>query len=386
MGLVGRTMMRCYGFHWVGIKGRLASRAEAPILVVGPHSSFLDCVAVFWSKVPGLVNRIENLQLPFFGRYIDYTQPVYVWREDPNSRQNTILEIKRRVNSEDEWPQIMIFPEGTCTNRSCLITYKQGAFYPGVPVQPVVLRYPNKTDSITWTWDGPGAVKMLWVTLCQFHNYCEIEYLPVYNPSQAEIDDPWLYARNVRQVMADALDVPVVDYTYDDCRIMHKAQLKNLPCATGLIEFQKLRQTYTNLKLKEVEGVLMDAFAAMALSGAEVSLSDLSAYLRIPSSEATLAQLFNHYDKDGRGTFSFRDFVIYRSQFASEATSEKTVKWAFEIFDRGGEGRLAPEAFAKALQAAIGLPEGPASEIFKEVDAEANGYLTYGRSRSQVIF
>lgn len=51
----------------------------------------------------------------------------------------------------------MIFPEGTCTNRSCLITFKCGAFYPGVPVQPVCIRYPNKLDTVTWTWEGPGA-------------------------------------------------------------------------------------------------------------------------------------------------------------------------------------------------------------------------------------
>ena len=41
-----------------------------------------------------------------------------------------------------------------------------------------------------------------------------------------------------------ALGVPVADYTYDDCRLMHKAKLRNLPCETGLIEFLKLRQRF----------------------------------------------------------------------------------------------------------------------------------------------
>lgn len=88
---------------------------------------------------------------------INYTQPVYVWREDPNSRQNTIKEIQRRVTSGDDWQQILIFPEGTCTNRKGLITFKPGAFYPGVPVQPVCIRYPNRLDTLSWTWQGPGA-------------------------------------------------------------------------------------------------------------------------------------------------------------------------------------------------------------------------------------
>ena len=88
---------------------------------------------------------------------INYTQPVYVWREDPNSRQNTIKEIKRRTTSPDGWQQILIFPEGTCSNRTGLITFKPGAFYPGVPVQPVLIRYPNRLDTVSWTWQGPGA-------------------------------------------------------------------------------------------------------------------------------------------------------------------------------------------------------------------------------------
>lgn len=67
MGLMGRMMMRCYGCQWIKIKGRMATRAEAPILIVAPHSSFFDAIAVYWSNVPCLVNRIENLQLPLFG-------------------------------------------------------------------------------------------------------------------------------------------------------------------------------------------------------------------------------------------------------------------------------------------------------------------------------
>lgn len=86
---------------------------------------------------------------------MNYAQPIYVQREDPDSRQSTIKQILDRANSPDDWPQTAIFPEGTCTNRKALITFKGGAFYPGVPVQPVVLKYKNKFDSLTWTWKGP---------------------------------------------------------------------------------------------------------------------------------------------------------------------------------------------------------------------------------------
>ena len=38
--------------------------------------------------------------------------------------------------------------------------------------------------------------------LCQFVNYMEVIRLPVYHPSQQEMDDPKLYANNVRRLMA----------------------------------------------------------------------------------------------------------------------------------------------------------------------------------------
>lgn len=38
--------------------------------------------------------------------------------------------------------------------------------------------------------------------LCQFVNYLEATWLPVYYPSQQEKDDPRLYAENVRRLMA----------------------------------------------------------------------------------------------------------------------------------------------------------------------------------------
>jgi len=129
-------------------------------------------------------------------------QPIYVCREDHNSRQATIQDILNRVSSKDDWPQIMIFPEGTCTNRTSLIQFKPGAFYPGVPVQPVCIRYPNKVDTVTWTWRGPDVFILIWRTLAQFHNFVEIEFLPVYVPSEEEKKNPKLFALNVQKIMA----------------------------------------------------------------------------------------------------------------------------------------------------------------------------------------
>ncbi|XP_063827939.1 lysophosphatidylcholine acyltransferase [Ostrinia nubilalis] len=239
-----RLVVVAAGFHRVRMRGKQhipSDPREAPVVVMAPHSSFFDAIAIVCLGAPSVVAKADTARLPFIGQLINYTQPVYVWRDDPNSRQNTIKEIIERATSKEDWPQVLIFPEGTCTNRSCLITFKPGGFYPGVPVQPVTIRYPNARDTVTWTWEGPGALKLLWLTLTQVHSSCEIEFLPVYYPSEEEKRDPKLYARNVRDVMAKALGIPVLDYTYDDCRLIARAKQLGIPNAAAAREINEIR-------------------------------------------------------------------------------------------------------------------------------------------------
>ena len=41
-----------------------------------------------------------------------------------------------------------------------------------------------------------------------------------------------------------ALKLPVVDYTYEDCRLMSKAKKRGFPPSMGLIEVQNIREEY----------------------------------------------------------------------------------------------------------------------------------------------
>ena len=89
------------------------------------------------------------------------------------------------------------------------MTFKIGAFAPGKAVQPILIRYPNQVDTVTWTINGPLSV--LWTTLAQPFSRASLEFLPVYQPSPMEISDPKVYASNVREVMAQALNIPTCD-------------------------------------------------------------------------------------------------------------------------------------------------------------------------------
>jgi len=214
----GRVCCRCCGFS-VSMTGTRVPKSVAPVLVVAPHSSFFDALAIFWTGLPFIVNREENKDLLLIGKCVQFGQAIFVSRERKESREECKEEIRRRVNSEEPWRQFLIFPEGTTSNRQALMTFKPGGFLPGKPVQPVLIRYHLKHDTVSWTWDQPhGFIACFLYTICQLKNKVELEFLPPYHPSELEKEDPCLFASNVRKEMAAALGVPLCDMTFEDIK------------------------------------------------------------------------------------------------------------------------------------------------------------------------
>ncbi|KAF4696636.1 Lysophosphatidylcholine acyltransferase 2 [Perkinsus olseni] len=94
-----------------------------------------------------------------------------------------------------------------------LSAFKEGAFDCGVPIQPVGLEYPARFNDIF------ALKNMAWVfywSCCQFVNFHTVRFMPVYTPTEAEIEDPALYARNVRTLMCTSLHRQPVPYVFED--------------------------------------------------------------------------------------------------------------------------------------------------------------------------
>jgi len=377
---LGRMYFFGFGFRVV-LRGRQVTSAEAPILVVAPHSSFFDAIVCIVAGLPSTVSRSETLSTPIFGRFLRCLQPVLVSRKDPDSRKNTIKEIESRSTSGGVWPQVLIFPEGTCTNRSCLITFKQGAFIPGVPVQPVVLRYPNKLDSVTWTWQGPKTGSLLLLTLCQPYTTVEIEFLPPQVPTEAEKKSPIQFGQKVRAVMAEALSIPITDHTFEDCRLMISAGELTLPMEAGLVEFTKISKKL-NLKWENVQKEL-ESFAAIANSckGGRIKIEQFAEYLKLPVTPA-LQELFALFDRDGDGTIDFREYVIGVTVLCRPANSEEVIQTAFQLFDTDNDQTISREEFANMLRSTLGVCDLNVTKLFKDIDADGSGRITYNEFRS----
>uniref|UniRef100_A0A3B4YCD9 Lysophosphatidylcholine acyltransferase 1 n=1 Tax=Seriola lalandi dorsalis TaxID=1841481 RepID=A0A3B4YCD9_SERLL len=373
--IIMRVMWFAGGFHWMTVKGQRALPAEAPILTLAPHSSYFDAIPVTMTMA-SIVMKAESKDIPLWGTLIKYIRPVFVSRSDQDSRKKTVEEIKRRAHSGGEWPQIMIFPEGTCTNRSCLITFKPGAFIPAVPVQPVVIRYPNKLDSITWTWQGPGA-------LINTNFLLTPQFLPIYTPSEEEKKNPALFAINVRRVMAKALGVPITDYSFEDCQLaMAEGQLR-LPVDTCLLEFAKLVRRL-GLKPQNTEKVLQEyGNRARKLEGQRLGSDDFAQFLDVPVSDM-LRDMFALFDEHEDNCMDIREYVIALSVVCRPAKTLETMKLAFKMFEAEEDGAITEMELAVILKTALGVAHLSVSRLFTAIDSEDTGKITFDKFRGFV--
>ena len=90
-------------------------------------------------------------------------------RVSPDSRHDAASQIKKRA-MDNRWPHVGIFPEGTTTNGKVLISFKSGAFSPGLPVQPMVVRYKNVNPA----WVNSGPYPVLLHLMIQPINFMEV--------------------------------------------------------------------------------------------------------------------------------------------------------------------------------------------------------------------
>uniref|UniRef100_A0A7N8X9V5 Lysophosphatidylcholine acyltransferase 1 n=1 Tax=Mastacembelus armatus TaxID=205130 RepID=A0A7N8X9V5_9TELE len=342
--VIMRAMWFCGGFHWIKVKGERAAASEVPILTVAPHSSYFDAIPVTMTMC-SIVTNLENRSIPVWGTLISYIRPVFVFRADQDSRRKTVEEIKRRAQSGGKWPQVTYF---YCSFTTSLHSFS-GAFIPGLPVQPVVLRYPNKLDTVTWTWQGPGAFKILWLTLCQPHNPMEIEYLPIYTPSNEEKENPALFANNVRKLMARYVCV---------CASVRM-------CLQSVICHNRLKAGITDKVLED------QARIARKLQGDKLGLQDFAQFLKLPVT-ATLTQVHSLFDKLGDGQIDIRHYVIALSTIHRPSKSMETLKLAFKMYESEVREEILQEDLATILEIMLGVKNMELSGLFLDT-----GKITY---------
>ena len=363
---VARTALFFMGFHRIAVKGKQASPEDACLLIAAPHSSLLDAVVLFsCNQLPSTVAKAESAHLPFLGTILKVLQPIYVQRKDPLSRKNSTDEIARRAKSNGKWPPVVVFPEGTCTNRKVVVSFKTGSFLPGTPVQPVAIHYPNSVDTFTWTENGPHHATLFWFTLCQFENKSEVHFLPVYKPSDEETKNPKLYAENVRKRIADCLGLPCTNHSFEDVWLMRQAKKLGLPKDVGVVEYYSLRQDL-GISVELLLEFLTD-FADIVRDKASglFSVEDYATFLSLPVT-SSLQELFNTFGKDGGGEVSFPEYVSGILYLSQSVANGETLEQVLRSFDSGSNGFISREEFKFTLVNRFNC-NGECDELFNKI-------------------
>lgn len=215
VGLGTRCFFYACGYYWISTSGKPdVDSPTSPPIVVSNHVSWLDPAAFMYTYAcPAFVARDVTKGIPMIGPLTETAGSLFVTRDEAAREGTNGMVLKKLMKFCKSWPlherPLVMYPEGTATNGESLLEFKTGAFAPGAPVQPVLLRY-CKDGPFVAMEHGPVWWIVFTLLLTTRHSL-HIQFLPTYFPNEAEKADPALYAQNVRKLMAKELNVPMID-------------------------------------------------------------------------------------------------------------------------------------------------------------------------------
>lgn len=212
-----RGFLFLMGYYYVHVRGSKPDLSQhRRYVVIGNHSGWMDVAWLACQYAPSFVAKSSVKSIPVIGSIASACRTIFIDRLAAGGVTSQIVE---RLTGPDagtggEVSAIGMFPEGTTTNNTHIVNFRSGAFVAGVPVVPMIFRYRY------WTFDPVfSSVNMKWHllgTMAQFSSWMEVTYLPVYVPSDAEKQDPRLYAANVKKLMLANSHMQDSEATYDD--------------------------------------------------------------------------------------------------------------------------------------------------------------------------
>jgi len=182
-------------------------------LYIAPHICILEPMALM--RALGHIRPVAaamTKDLPVFGKFVDAADPIYVDRGKDDGGPSVVDRLRDSIENTNY--RHLIFPEGTYTNGRTLLEFKVGAFAIGKPITPVIFHFPEWVPF--WNREESGFGTQLYRLAASFQTPIKIEILETYHPSQEELDDPALYAHNMRILLSERTGRPLSDRSVYD--------------------------------------------------------------------------------------------------------------------------------------------------------------------------
>lgn len=381
--LLSRMTLWCMGYWWITIDhlpNSAKKRSDRPVIVAN-HTSLLDAMVMMYVFAPMSVARSGVRKIPIVSNIAKALQTIYVDRKDPSSKKRTLQEIKRRT-SNNRFPSLCVYPEGTTTNGKCLIQFKKGAFTSGKTVQPIVLQYTSTFLNVCANGDMKNMGIGFLIMMLQPYNYLKMTLLPVHKPTNKEIENPLIFANNVRHEMSCFMNIPVTEHSYEDLFFLtHLRETKQYGYVKQNFEMSKLKAKY-DLTFNEIK-LLLEKFAViretnlnypkekmsendelngrlndhMIETGRKTSkglvYEEFCSCLKINVNDVESEILFRFFDLKDNGVIEFVEFVRGISLLSGRINDIERLKLAFEMLDADKDGRIALSDLKQYLNDAV---------------------------------
>ncbi|TMS02279.1 Lysophospholipid acyltransferase LPCAT4 [Larimichthys crocea] len=200
-----------------------------------------------------------------------------------------------------------------------------------------------------------------------------IEFLPVYNPSQEEKNDPNLYADNVQKLMAKALGVPATDYVMEGRVPVSKLGGLSIPLDSPARETLSLLHR-NGLGAHKVEAALhrmMDRCQSAAQASVRASAEELASILGLTDRQ-TAVTICGLYSKDD--TVDLRQIYLSVAAVSGFVSFKSLLYAGFTLFDKEARGSLSAEELSGLMGALLGFPQHNTAELYAQ--ASNQGQLT----------
>ncbi|KAJ6675465.1 hypothetical protein OIU85_011606 [Salix viminalis] len=334
-----RCILFSFGYHWIKRKGKLAPREIAPI-VVSNHVSYIDPIFYFFEFFPTIVASDSHDAMPFVGTIIRAMQVIYVNRFSPSSRKHAVNEIKRKA--------------------SC--------------VQPVIVRYPHVHFDQSW---GDVSLGMLMFRMfTQFHNFMEVEYLPIVSPLDNCKENPAQFAKRTSHAIASALNVVQTNHSYGDLMLLVKAsELKQVKPSSYMVEMAKVESLFRISGLEAMN--FLEKFLSMNPDASgRVKFNDFLRAFRLRT--CTLSEeLFGFLDAEKNGSITFKQFLYGSAHVMKQPLFQQSCELAFAQCDTSGCNQISEQELGDTIRLAIpDYDEDEIHELFSIFDMGGGGSVS----------
>lgn len=215
-------------FDYTKYLGKNYSKGEqlVPATYIVNHTSWIDIVLMGSIISPGFISRINVKSYPVIGYIATCLGCIFVDRDDKQNRGSAITKVIAKQNSiisREDSSKLLIFPEGTTSNTTGIMPFKQGAFLSSLPVKPYVIKF----DPINRISLAMSVIEMLvhyFIILCTPIHYVELISLPLFVPNEymyneskySKLDIKWkVYAETMREIMCETSGLKPVDGSYE---------------------------------------------------------------------------------------------------------------------------------------------------------------------------